>query len=231
MSKPCSISVIIPTRNEAGGIEKIITSVRPFCDEVIVADGNSTDGTQEISKKCGALVFQDDGTGKGAGYRVGIANASCDIIVFIDADGSHEATDIPNLARPIIENKADLIIASRFRGGSDEWEGDLETYIRHLGSGILTIGINMRFGTKLTDCLNGFRALRTSAAQSFPLLTSNFDVEQHMICQFLKHGYRVDEVSSHEYCRGWGESKLPTYTKAYLFFWRLFLDLAITKKT
>ena len=50
-----------------------------------------------------------------------------------------------------------------------------------------------------------------------------------MIIQYLKHGYRVTEVRSHEYCRKWGASKLPTYRKAYLFFWRLFLDLNFPK--
>lgn len=50
-----------------------------------------------------------------------------------------------------------------------------------------------------------------------------------MIIQYLKHGYRVTEVRSHEYCRKWGASKLPTYRKAYLFFWRLFLDLISRK--
>ena len=71
----------------------------------------------------------------------------------------------------------------------------------------------------------GFRAVRRSAAVKVPLHAVDFDVEQHMIVQFLKCGYRVTEVRSHEYCRKWGESKLPTYRKAYLFFWRLFLDL------
>ena len=58
-----------------------------------------------------------------------------------------------------------------------------------------------------------------------PLRVVDFDVEQHMIVQFLKAGCRVTEVRSHEHCRKWGHSKLPTYRKAYLFFWRLFVDL------
>ena len=46
-----------------------------------------------------------------------------------------------------------------------------------------------------------------------------------MIVQYLKHGYRVSEVRSHEYCRAWGHSKLSTFHKAHIFFWRLFVDL------
>jgi hypothetical protein len=94
-----------------------------------------------------------------------------------------------------------------------------------MGSGFLSVVINARWKSNLTDVLNGFRAARRSAAVKVPLHAVDFDVEQHMIVQFLKCGYRVTEVRSHEYCRKWGESKLPTYRKAYLFFWRLFLDL------
>lgn len=147
----------------------------------------------------------------------------------MDADGSHEPSDIPVLVEPIIKNMADLVIASRHRGGSDEWGGDVTTYLRHIGSGFLSIVINSHWKTNLTDVLNGFRAARRDIAVKIPLRAMDFDVEQHMIVQFLKYGYRVTEVRSHEYCRKWGASKLPTFRKAYLFFWRLFLDLVTGK--
>jgi len=95
-----------------------------------------------------------------------------------------------------------------------------------MGSGLLSVAINARFKTNLTDVLNGLRTTRREVALQVPLRADDFDIEQHMIVQYLKHGRRVTEVRSHEYCRRWGKSKLPTYRKAYLFFWRLFLDLA-----
>jgi len=156
---------------------------------------------------------------------VGIRETTGEIQVFMDADGSHDPAEIPDIIRPIEQDLADLVIGSRHRGGSDEWQGDLTTWLRAMGSGFLSVVINARWKSNLTDVLNGFRAARRSAAVKVPLHAVDFDVEQHMIVQFLKCGYRVTEVRSHEYCRKWGESKLPTYRKAYLFFWRLFLDL------
>ena len=223
--KNVSVSVVICAKNEAEGIQQIVESVKPYGDEVVVIDGHSTDDTARLAGAAGALVYQDNARGKGDAYRVGIEKASGDVLVFIDADGSCETADIPLLVNPIAQNKADLVLASRHRGGSDEWGGDLNTYLRAIGSGFLSLVINYRWKSNLTDVLYGFRALRREAALKVPLRAKDFDVEQHMIVQFLKYGYRVIEVRSHEYCRKWGQSKLPTYRKAHLFFRRLFLDL------
>jgi glycosyltransferase involved in cell wall biosynthesis len=219
-----SISVIICAKNEADGISEVIEAVKPFADEILVIDGHSSDGTAQRASAAGARVLQDHGRGKGDAYKVGIGSAAGDVLVFIDADGSCEPADIPRLVRPIAENKADLVVGSRHRGGSDEWQGDLNTYVRHMGSGFLSIVINARWKSNLTDVLYGYRAVRREAALKVPLRADDFDVEQHMIVQFLKHGYRVTEVGSHEYLRKWGRSKLPTFRKAFLFFRRLFLD-------
>ena len=220
-----TVSLIICTLNEAGGIESLLEESLPFTDEIIVVDGHSNDGTRELAERLGVKVFLDNRKGKGDAYKVGIKKATCDIIVFMDADGSHDPADIPVLATPIANDQADLVIGSRHRGGSDEWEGDLNTWLRAIGSGFLSVVINKRWRSKLTDVLNGFRAVRREVALAVPLKANDFDIEQHMIVQFLKHGYRTTEVLSHEHCRKWGKSKLPTYRKAYLFFWRLFLDL------
>jgi dolichol-phosphate mannosyltransferase len=224
-----TITAIVCTRNEAGGIREIVESLKPFTDEILVVDGNSTDGTREIAEAAGALVFLDNGRGKGDAYKVGIEKATQDILVFIDADGSHDPGDIPALVAPIVAGEAELVIASRHRGGSDEWEGDLNTWLRAMGSGFLSVVINARWKSRLTDVLNGFRAAQREAAQEVRLRANDFDIEQHMIVQFLKYGYRVSEARSHEFCRRWGKSKLPTYRKAYVFFWRLFLDLVTGK--
>ena len=223
------VTAVVPTKNEAGGIAEIVKDLLSYVDEVLVVDGHSTDGTGERAKEAGATVLLDNNKGKGDAYWVGIENAQGDILVFIDADGSHEVSDIPVLIKPIVENAADLVIASRHKGGSDEWEGDVDTWLRAVGSGLLSVAINMRWGSKLTDVLNGFRAARRDAAVTAGLHVYDFDVEQHMIVQFLKHGFRVTEVASHEECRKWGDSKLPTFRKAHLFFWRLFVDLVTGK--
>jgi dolichol-phosphate hexosyltransferase len=220
-----TVSLIIPAKNEEGGIAQIIESSKEYVDEILVIDGHSTDRTRDLALAQGAKVFLDNKKGKGDAYKVGIHQATKDIIVFIDADGSHDPRQIPALIEPLLKGEADFVIGSRFKGGSDEWKGDLNTYVRAVGGGLLVLTINYIWKSGLTECLNGFRAITKSAALQLELKADDFDIEQHMIVQCLKKKFKVREVASHEYERKWGVSKLPTYKKAYLFFWRLFLDI------
>lgn len=194
-----SVSVVIPALNEGSGIYNIVKLSELYADEIIVVDGHSSDNTTEQARVAGAMTCMDHHRGNGDAYCVGIQHACGDIIVFMDADGSHEPADIPKLVEPIALDKAELVVASRHKGGSDEWRGDLMTYLRSIGSGFLSIVINYRWGSNLTDVLNGFRAVKRTIAMNIRLKATDFDVEQHMIVQFLKHGYRVTEVQSHEY--------------------------------
>jgi len=225
MKNAPTVTIVIPTKNEAGGIASVIQSVKPYADEVLVIDGHSIDGTAELARQAGARVIQDNGRGKGAGLRLAIAEAPGDILVFIDADGSHDPASIPALLAPILQDQADLVIGSRHRGGSDEWHGDLDNYLRSVGGGIITIAINYRWNVRITDALNGFRAIRKPVASALGLTANDFDIEQQMVTRCLRKGFRVTEVASHEYLRKWGHSKLPTYRRGYLFLGRLFLDL------
>lgn len=225
MTIPQHVTIIIPTRNEAAGIGQVLQWVKPYIDEILVVDGHSTDGTADLARQAGVRVIQDNGRGKGAALKLGIAEAHGDILVFMDADGSHDPTSIPALLAPILSDEADLVVASRHRGGSDEWRGDLDNYFRSVGGGIITLAINYRWNVRITDALNGFRAIRRSVAASLDLTADDFDIEQQMVTRCLRKRYRVTEVASHEFLRKWGRSKLPTYRKGYLFLGRLMLDM------
>ena len=112
------ISVVIPTKNEESTIGEVIDAVKPYCNEVIVVDGHSTDRTVQIAEQYGVRIVKDNKKGKGDGIRVGADAVRYDIIVFIDADGSHDPNDIPRLTEPIKRGEADLVIGSRGRGGA-----------------------------------------------------------------------------------------------------------------
>jgi len=201
------ISVVIPAKNEAHTIGEVIRKSRPHAHEVLVIDGSSTDGTKQIAQEEGAKVVIDGGTGKGKAIRLGIDKASGDIIVFIDADGSHDADDIPKLTQPMLNgSKADMVIASRGLGGSDELRGDFDKFLRRTGSDIINLGINMRWNQRLTDAQNGFRAIRKEVAKSLALKENITTIEQEMVMKALKKGYRIAEVASHEYARKHGDS-------------------------
>lgn len=219
-----SITIILPTRNEEGGIREIVESLRFLNYEILIVDGQSTDRTRDIAKELGLKVVLDGGRGKGDGLRTGIRTARSDILVFMDADGSHEPKDIPPMIRPILEDKADLVIGSRPAGGSDEFKMDLENLVRQVGSDIATTLINLRWKVDLTDTQNGFRAIRGNVAREIKLKANDFDIEEEMVMKALKKGYRVCQIPSHEYNRKWGQSKLPT-SKCWIMLYRLIKEL------
>ncbi|MDZ4284826.1 MAG: glycosyltransferase family 2 protein, partial [Patescibacteria group bacterium] len=185
------VSVIICAKNEEQSIGEVICSVMPHAGEVLVVDGHSYDRTREVARDLGACVVLDRGKGKGDAIRTGIAKARGDIIVFIDADGSHEPSDIPRLVAPILDGEADIVIGSRGRGGSDEAWGTIENFIRTPGGHLLTLALNYRFGVSLTESLNGFRAISASVVRALDLREDTITIEQEMLTKCLKMGYRV----------------------------------------
>lgn len=220
MSKK-KVSIIICSKNEALTIGEVIKKVRRYSQEVLVIDGRSKDKSRQIAKKMGGQVFLDNGQGKGAAIRLGIKKAKKDILVFIDADGSHEPKDIPELIKPIREDRADLVIASRGRGGSDELHGDFEKLFRLIGSTVITLVINQRFSVQITDSQNGFRAIKKEAARNLNLRENITTIEQEMIIEALKKGYRIREIPSHEYARKKGKSHINLLTMGPRYIWCL----------
>ena len=219
------ISAVICTKNEERTIGQVIREAGKYVDEALVIDGHSKDRTREIAKELGARVFLDSGKGKGEAMRIGIREAGREIIVFIDADGSHETKDIPKLVKPIIEGKADLVVASREKGGSDELHGDFEKLLRLIGSTIITLVINLRFKVELTDSQNGFRAIKKSVAQKLDLKEDIFTVEQEMIIKAFKMGHRIEEIPSHEYARKHGKSRINLLTMGWRYVWCLIKNI------
>jgi dolichol-phosphate mannosyltransferase len=192
---------------------------------VLVVDGHSTDRTREIAQAHGARVIQDHGKGKGDAIRLALSEATGDIVVFIDADGSHEPRDIPALVAPILAGQADLVIASRGRGGSDELHGTFEQLLRSLGSQIFMLLINYRWNVRLTDSQNGFRAIRRDRGLELGLRANLTTIEQEMLMRALKKGLRVSEIASHEYERKWGVSKVSVWRLWFAYGWNFLRNI------
>jgi len=211
------ISVIILAKNEGEGIRSIIRSVKPYATEIIVVDGHSSDNTANIAKRERVRYILDGGRGRGDGVRAGLAAAKHNIIVLFDADGSHEAADIPKLIAPIVSGKADLAIASRRTGGSFDRQMNFDALLRSSGSDILTMMVNKKFSTHFTDILYSFRAIKKSVVPTLNLSANGFTIEQEMIVSALKNHKKVMEIPSREFARTWGTSKLHTATGMLLF--------------
>ena len=212
-------TVVIPAKNEEKSIATIIEQCLPVADEVLLVDGHSEDRTREIADGLGVRCVLDNKKGKGDAIRVGLAEAKGDVVVFIDADMSHDPREIPRLVEPIVKDGMDMVIGSRTRGGSDELFGDWDKLIRVIGSHIITMSINYRYKVALTDSQNGFRAIRRTAGLDIGMEEDIFTIEQEMIMKLLKRGYKVTEVPSHEYARRYGESNIVVWKVAprYLF--------------
>ena len=213
-----TVTVVVPAKNEAGLIGEIVDAVRPYGD-VLVVDGHSTDETREIAAAHGARVVLDGGRGKGQAIRQSLGETTSDIVVFIDADGSHDPKDIPALVAPIAAGQADLVIGSRGKGGSDELHGTLEQFIRYIGSQLIMLAINYRWNVRLTDSQNGFRAIRRDVAVALDMKSNLTTIEQEMLMLALKKGYRVSEIASHEYERRWGTSKVVVWKLWWAYIW------------
>jgi dolichol-phosphate mannosyltransferase len=213
-----SVTIVIPSKNEEGLIGEIVDSVRPYGD-VLVVDGHSTDRTREIATTHGARVVLDAGRGKGQAIRQSLQDTAADIVVFIDADGSHDPNDIPALVAPIAAGDADLVIGSRGKGGSDELHGTIEQFIRYVGSQLIMLAINYRWNVRLTDSQNGFRAIRRQVAVALDMKSNLTTIEQEMLMLALKKGYRVAEIPSHEYERRWGTSKVVVWKLWWAYIW------------
>ena len=219
------VSVVIPTRDEEGMIAEMVDSVRPYADEILVVDGHSKDRTREIAAEHQARVILDHGKGKGEALRYALTQAAGEIVVFIDADGSHDPKDIPAMVAPIKAGEADLVVGSRGRGGSDELHGTLAQLIRYVGSQLIMLVINYRWGTQLTDSQNGFRAIRREVGLKLGLTSNLTTIEQEMMMRALKLGYRVSEIPSHEYERKWGKSKVSVTKLWFAYGWSVFRNL------
>ena len=116
------VSVIIAALNEEESIANVIKSVpKDLADEIVVVDNGSNDRTAEIAKGAGARVIQEPLAGYGRAFRAGLRAISpgCEIVVFLDGDGSDCPEMMDRLVTPIIEDRSDFVIGSRTRGNRE----------------------------------------------------------------------------------------------------------------
>lgn len=110
-----TVSVIIPAYNEAARIGQVLRQVKPFAHEVLVIDDGSQDGTAALAQASGARVICQENSGYIQAIKTGFKMARGDIFVTMDADGEHDPADIPGLIRPLLEDRADVVLGKRNR--------------------------------------------------------------------------------------------------------------------
>lgn len=224
------VSIVIPALDEARTIGAVIDGARAHGDEVLVLDGGSRDETPALAAGRGARVVKDGGGGKGKAIRLAATEARGDVIVFLDADGSHDPADIPRLLAPIRRGEADHVTGSRLLGGSSELHGGFDEFLRLAGSAFITACINWKFGVRLSDSQNGFRAIRRDTLLALALRSDSTTIEQEMIGRTLTLGGRMAEVPAHEHARKAGESHVDPVRDAPRYLWSLLRDVIFASR-
>ncbi len=220
-----TITGIITAKDEAPTIVEVLRAAKPFVDELIVVDGASKDETVSLAQREGARVVQDRGRGKGDATRVGIEAATGDILLIMTADGSDEYPRIPELLEPVKTGRADLVVGSRFLGGSEEFSATLAQLIRTMGNISLNVIINWRWNTELTDVLNAFRVMRRDKILELGLVDDSASIEVEMVVKALRRGMKVVNVPTHEFARRFGETRLTVWKEGLKIYWCLFKHL------
>ena len=225
-SQSKKVTVIIPAFNEEKTIRQTIAGVRPYCGKVLVALAKrSNDRTEEIIKLMKVPYFRDRGFGKGDGMRLAIQKVNDGIIVFIDSDGSHISRDIPELVKPIADGRAEMVIASRFLGGSEELHGDFSKFLRMFFSMCIAQIINWRFKKTIMDTQNGFRAIDAQAAKKLSLISNHTEIETEMVMKCYKNRFRILEVPSRELKRKFGRSNINLWKHGWRYLWTVLRNL------
>ncbi|HVG09916.1 MAG TPA: glycosyltransferase family 2 protein [Thermoanaerobaculia bacterium] len=218
------IAVVIPALNEERSLPSVLSDIpRPPVRRIVVADNGSADGTARVAREGGAEVVPAPRRGYGSACLAGLDHlrrtGPPDIVVFVDADWSDHAEELPGLIAPILAGEADLVIGSRILGRREP--GALLPQAR-AGNLVACAMIRLLYGHRFTD-LGPFRAIRWEALERLQMADPSFGWTAEMQVKALRHGLRCAEVPV-SYRRRVGVSKITgtvsgTIRAGYKILW------------
>jgi glycosyltransferase involved in cell wall biosynthesis len=205
------IAIVIAAYNEEEAIAGVLAALpTELCGHgvtpIVVVDGGTDDTAGVVSRAGHIAVSHELNRGQGDALRTGFALAlerGASIVVTMDADGQHRPEELPRLIEPILSGEADYVQGSRYLGAYDDSGG-----ARDLGIRAFTTLINSTSGAGVTDCTNGFRAIRGDALTRLQLQEPRFSAAE-MIMESARRDLRIREVPVHIQTRSHGESKKP----------------------
>ena len=209
------LTILLPTYNEADALPKVVEALpieelkaAGWEPRIMVADGRSTDGTQETAAELGLeLIVQGPSSGKGFGMREGFArflNHDDDVLVMLDADGTYAPNDMLRLLQHLERGSYDVVIGSRLRGNIQP--GAMSRF-NWIGNHILTWFAVALYRVFISDVCTGYWAFQRGAIQKMSLNSTSFEIEAEMFSACATEGLRMSEVPI-SYAPRIGESKL-----------------------
>jgi len=219
------LSVVIPVHNEKKTLDELISRVEAvnLDKEIIIVDDASTDGTRQLLKKYEErekfkVIYQQKNTGKGSALRVGFDKAEGEIIIVQDADLEYDPTDYPELLKPILDGRADVVYGSRFLGGPHR----VFFFWHYVGNKILTTLSNMSTNLCLTDMETGYKVFRRTVLDAFTLKSNRFGFEPEFTCKVALNKLRIYEVPISYSGRDYEDGKKIGWKDGVAALWFIF---------
>lgn len=220
-------TLVLLTMNEIVAVRQLWPSLpRNVAEEILVIDGNSTDGTAEFLRSQGLRVISQSRPGRGAAIQIGAVEAAGDAVVYFSLDGNEDPQDIVKLFE-CLEAGANLAIASRMMQGAYNEEDTSWWRPRKWVNKAFTLLANVLWnrGPYVTDTINGFRGITKKAFQDLHIDADDFSIEYQMTIRAMKHNLKIVEFPTHEGQRIGGESKVKSFPTGIAFLKRIVREL------
>ncbi len=214
------IAILVPAYNEAENVGQVLdlmpNEVCGMETAVLVVDDGSRDGTAEVAAEHGAIVARHViNRGGGAALRTGyrlMVDSGAEVVVTLDADGQHLPAEMERLVKPVLDGEVDVAHGSRVLGEADD-----NHFARELGIVFFNRVVSFITRTKVSDCSNGYRAVRTTVLPQLVLRQEQFHTSEFMI-EAIKRGIPAREVPVTVAKRLHGHSKKPAVVRYGLGF-------------
>lgn len=206
------IAVLIPCYNESKTIEKVVKDYREVLPEadIYVYDNNSSDKTDKIAKKAGAIVRYEYKQGKGNVIRSMFKEIDADCYLMIDGDDTYPAKHAKEMCNYILEGKADMVIGDRL---SSTYFKENKRRFHNFGNVLVRKLINSLFKSNVKDIMTGYRAFSYDFVKTFPILSKGFEIETEMTIHALDKNMGLKEIPVDYRDRPAGSySKLNTFS-------------------
>ena len=209
------IAILIPCYNEAMTIKEVIDGFRTTVPNSIiyVYDNNSTDGTDEIARRYGAIVRYEYQQGKGNVIRRMFAEIDAECYILVDGDNTYPAEVAPEMIDKVLNHQADMVVGDRL---SSTYFFVNKRSFHSLGNRLVRWSINKLFQNDIRDIMTGYRAFSYRFVKTFPVLSKGFEIETEMSIHAVDKNMAIENVVINYRDRPEGsESKLSTYSDGF----------------